>query len=147
MQAVVSLGLVLLGSAAVVEALLHFPDPADETPGAEIFPIMIGVCLIAAAGATGIQGLKSWRIAAWAGNGAALKPVALFAALSFAYVLTLPWLGFEIGTPALLAGAFVFLGERRPIVMAAVAAGITIEISLLFRLYFEVVLPLPWFVE
>lgn len=49
-----------------------------------------------------------------------------------AYVLALPWLGFDVGTCLFLL-AFLWLhGERRPLWLAAYAVGLSLALSLFF---------------
>lgn len=60
------------------------------------------------------------------------KP-ALLMALFALYVMTLPWLGFDVGSAVFVAAALVMDGERRLWLIAPVSIGFALGATLLFR--------------
>ena len=60
------------------------------------------------------------------------KPVVLMALFAL-YILTLPWLGFDVGSAVFVAAALVLDGERRLWLTAAVSIGFALAATLLFR--------------
>lgn len=60
------------------------------------------------------------------------KPVALMALFGL-YILTLPWLGFDVGSAAFVAAALVLDGERRVWLIAPVSIVFALATTLLFH--------------
>src|SRR3546814_14704611 len=66
------------------------------------------------------------------------KPAVLMALFAL-YVMTLPWLGFDVGSAVFVAAALVMDGERRLWLIAPVSIGFALGATLLFGL----LLPYP----
>jgi hypothetical protein len=60
------------------------------------------------------------------------KPVALMVLFAL-YILTLPWLGFDVGSAAFVAAALLLDGERRLWLIAPVSMAFALGATLLFR--------------
>lgn len=65
----------------------------------------------------------------------------LFTLALVAYMLTLEWLGFVVGSYLFLVAGMAILGSRRWVFNAAVAAGMLAAIYVVFQTAFSVVLP------
>lgn len=60
------------------------------------------------------------------------KPAVLMALFTL-YILTLPWLGFDVGSAVFVAAALVLDGERRVWLVAPISIGFAVASTLLFH--------------
>lgn len=107
------------------------PDSSDDSPfSARSFPLALGVLgavlsavLVVRPGATAPVGVAGF---AWG------RTVGLLALMA-GFALAIPYLGFAVTSALFLAGGFRLLGERRPVVLAPVAIGVSLGFWAMFH--------------
>jgi putative tricarboxylic transport membrane protein len=130
-ERVAALGLLLFSLAYFVLAFgIKAPASSDDSPfSARSFPLMLGPLGM---GLSLILLLKPpdgeplhLRALAW---GRALGLIVLMGA----FALLIGPLGFVVTSALFLAGGFILLGERRPVLLAGVALGVSVGFYLMF---------------
>jgi putative tricarboxylic transport membrane protein len=74
-------------------------------------------------------------------NWKAVRRLAVFIAVTLAYLWSMRFLGFAAATPFYLFFGIYFFGYRKPLTMILVSIGVTAAIYLIFRVLFLVMLP------
>ena len=69
------------------------------------------------------------------------QPVAVTAGAALLYALLMPRLGFVLATACFLLGMLLYLGERRPLVLALLPLGFSAAVYLVFGRLLHVMLP------
>ncbi len=122
---------------------LRIPPSSDDSPlSARSFPFALGLIAMVLSAAialkpSGGDRTISFERAAW------MRTILLAGLMGF-YALAITRLGFVPTASLFLAGGFAVLGERRPLVLAAVALGVSLSFWFLFR-QLDVDLDWGWF--
>lgn len=148
------IGFVLIVLAVAMIAYTRtFPGFAGQRYGPDLFPVLIGVGLIATGSGLVWRGVQErhtvpWiELAPWTREMLPLSRFLLVLAVLLFYILASDWLGFFVTSSVVLLVLFVWLGVRVPIALC-VAILTTIGIQLFFARIMLVPLPrgfVPWF--
>lgn len=108
------------------------PDSSDDSPfSARSFPVALGVLGAVLSLALLVKPTSGAPVGV---AGFAWGRAAGLIALMAGYALAIPHLGFVVTSALFLAGGFRVLGERRPLVLASVAVGVSLGFWVMFRL-------------
>lgn len=133
LERIVGLMLLAVSLAYFVMAFgIRLPPSSDDSPlSARSLPLALGVAGMALSFILVVRPPPGdevpWRAFAW-GRAAALI------GLMGLYALAIPHLGFVVTSALFLAGGFVVLGERRPVLLVAVAVITAVAFFIAFRL-------------
>jgi hypothetical protein len=143
------LGTTVVAAVAFTAFIVTFVDAGNFRHDARLFPRLIAVCgaisaLVILANAC-IELRKRQWIAARSDSPRLNEPglqekIVGYGGPAF-YGLLLYLLGFWIASILCLAGLLIFLGERRPLLIAAITAGTLLSIYLVFEFSFSIRMP------
>lgn len=132
--------LFLILSGAVYYLSGTFPESADQTgPGS--YPRVIVTLIAAFALFQLVRSVYTGTTTTHEIRKPVVKRVAIITGLIVAYVLSMPYLGFLIGTAAFLAVAIRYSGERNLLRIAMVSTAVPIVLHYAFGAFLRVRLP------
>ena len=121
-ERVMGVAAVLVGLGAVSESLRLAEDTLTGGPGTRFLPVSLGLIVAVLGGAIALRPAPRRPREAPASPGARLRIAATLAGLAL-YALVFERLGFLLASSAFLALLLILYGERRWLVILAVAVG------------------------
>ena len=139
-ERVMGIAAVLVGLLAVAESFRLAEDTLTGGPGPRFLPVSLGLIVAVLGGAIAVRPSPGRPREAPAGPGARLRIAATLIGLVL-YALAFERLGFLIASSAFLALRLVLYGERRWLVVLAVALGAAAATYAVFARWLGVPLP------
>jgi len=143
---------VLYGVALVVATALQEPGPQFDPLGKQGLPYATGVLLMIAGGALALRRLRTWRsetsnivyqegVEDEEGYPASVFGPILVGAVLAAYAISLPFVGYLISTPIVMAAGLWILDRRQPALLVGLPFGFTVVVFLVFSQVLSVPIP------
>jgi len=143
-----AIGSALLAAAGFIGFVLIFIETGSFSPEAQPFPRLIAIIGMIGAGIALAQSCRSalavqreQRMMSRGAAGPSWRDLSVSYAGPPIYGAMLAALGFWLASVIFLVGLLAVLGERRPLVMAAIAGGTLGAIYLVFEIGFSIHLP------